>query len=443
VAAPTVRLKHPSIGEIQIALTKGGLVLGRGHEADVNLSWDASVSRRHARIVLRSGSVWIEDLQSHNGTWVLGARVDAVAMQHGTPVSIGETQLELSSSLIDDLPAAETTDLPGRAAAPEIDEPHTPTLEAPPPEIPPPAHRTRTEPRLVANDRVEIVAEGREELKELWLRDISKGGVFVKSDTPPRVGERLRVRIQTSDGMIELRALVVHAIDPVSAKLMGTAPGAGLQFVDLLPEQRSALQRYVDGIARTLDDGQSGPPAPSGPDAEKMLLRARTFLEHVEKNDLYAALEVKPNAPEPEIDLRVKELRESFSAALAVIGLPRGVRLERAISTLEKIGPVMLDRLRRLQYDLRTGHIRAEERLSHAAAGGTPTAEELRRAWQLCAPDRMGQAATSAREAMLLRQKGQIPEAMMKLKEAIVNDPFSPELRPMLRAWEEHAKAAR
>ncbi|NMD11702.1 MAG: FHA domain-containing protein, partial [Acidobacteria bacterium] len=36
---------------------------------------DEMVSARHARLTLDDGGVWIEDLQSANGTWVDGKRI--------------------------------------------------------------------------------------------------------------------------------------------------------------------------------------------------------------------------------------------------------------------------------------------------------------------------------------------------------------------------------
>ena len=55
-------------------------VLGRDETADIVLT-DTSdeLSRRHARIVLRDEDVIVEDLDSPNGTFVNGQRVDGAA----------------------------------------------------------------------------------------------------------------------------------------------------------------------------------------------------------------------------------------------------------------------------------------------------------------------------------------------------------------------------
>lgn len=54
----------------------GALVLGREPGCDVCID-DPVASRRHARLTVREGSVWIEDLGSRNGVSVNGVRLKA------------------------------------------------------------------------------------------------------------------------------------------------------------------------------------------------------------------------------------------------------------------------------------------------------------------------------------------------------------------------------
>ena len=74
---------------------------------------------------------------------------------------------------------------------------------------------------------------GRSELKTLWMEDISKGGLFVRTDNPPPRGSTLEVLINTPDGDLVLKAEVVHVVDEGSAKASGHPAGVGLQFCDL------------------------------------------------------------------------------------------------------------------------------------------------------------------------------------------------------------------
>jgi hypothetical protein len=73
------------------------LMLGRGVEKPGNLGGDATLSRRHARIVRRDGDeLLLEDLGSHNGTVVNGAAItEPVILAAGDRIELGETALEL------------------------------------------------------------------------------------------------------------------------------------------------------------------------------------------------------------------------------------------------------------------------------------------------------------------------------------------------------------
>ncbi len=66
--------------------------IGRGLSVEVRLD-DASVSRRHARIVERGGRAWILDDRSLNGTWVNGRRVDAAILSDGDEIRLGRVAL--------------------------------------------------------------------------------------------------------------------------------------------------------------------------------------------------------------------------------------------------------------------------------------------------------------------------------------------------------------
>jgi hypothetical protein len=59
----------------EFALAEGENVLGRDEDCPVWIDVH-SVSRRHARIVVRGSSATLEDLQSKNGTFLRGRRVE-------------------------------------------------------------------------------------------------------------------------------------------------------------------------------------------------------------------------------------------------------------------------------------------------------------------------------------------------------------------------------
>ena len=88
------------------------LLIGREGDGDLSLDDDPRVSRRHARIrVLGNGAAIVEDLDSGNGTFVNGNRIESERLlEDGDVVVIGTTVFELS------VPAPES----GRTASEEI-----------------------------------------------------------------------------------------------------------------------------------------------------------------------------------------------------------------------------------------------------------------------------------------------------------------------------------
>ena len=91
--APRVRIVRFNWQDRAIALGPGEHVIGRDPDSAV---WvDAPVvSRRHARIVIGAASVTIEDLGSHNGTYVNDERCDAPRpLAHGDRIRVGPASL--------------------------------------------------------------------------------------------------------------------------------------------------------------------------------------------------------------------------------------------------------------------------------------------------------------------------------------------------------------
>ena len=76
-------------------LGNGGIVIGRESQHTIN---HVDVSRQHARMSLKQGQVFIEDLASTNGTSVNGETIDdkgPVAVTHGDQVIFGSVMMNL------------------------------------------------------------------------------------------------------------------------------------------------------------------------------------------------------------------------------------------------------------------------------------------------------------------------------------------------------------
>jgi len=77
----------------EVALSEGENILGRDPDTVVWIDLN-SVSRRHARIVVRGETATIEDLGSRNGTYVQGERVETPrALASGDTIKIGAAKL--------------------------------------------------------------------------------------------------------------------------------------------------------------------------------------------------------------------------------------------------------------------------------------------------------------------------------------------------------------
>lgn len=79
---------------LRIELGPGKLILGRADPADIVIA-DSQVSRRHCRVGLVMGELFVTDLESSNGTFVAGNRISGSKLvAPGERVTIGETVLE-------------------------------------------------------------------------------------------------------------------------------------------------------------------------------------------------------------------------------------------------------------------------------------------------------------------------------------------------------------
>ena len=97
---PARRARAPKVvyrlfwGPREIALEEGETVLGRDPEATAFID-HTSVSRHHARIAIAGDRVTVEDLQSKNGTFLGGKKLDAPALlADGDELKLGSVSLK-------------------------------------------------------------------------------------------------------------------------------------------------------------------------------------------------------------------------------------------------------------------------------------------------------------------------------------------------------------
>lgn len=123
-------------GEARISLEPRAYVLGRSSQCELMVD-DTRASRRHARLVVRSLTVTIEDLGSSNGVFVNGARITKTCtLRDGDQFQVASASFVLKSEGLPYRSASETPatspNLVARSEAPSLspEEAEAPTLEA-------------------------------------------------------------------------------------------------------------------------------------------------------------------------------------------------------------------------------------------------------------------------------------------------------------------------
>jgi predicted component of type VI protein secretion system len=74
------------------------LVVGSGEGAEVRLD-DPTVSRRHFALEARDGRYFVQDLDSTNGTWLEGVRVERAEVHPPATIRAGDTELSFEPKI--------------------------------------------------------------------------------------------------------------------------------------------------------------------------------------------------------------------------------------------------------------------------------------------------------------------------------------------------------
>ena len=98
VQSPVARLReiHPDGTEREIDVDGAALTIGRASDNQLVLN-DARVSRHHARLQARGGTLVFTDIGSTNGSRVNGVRVGEIVLGEGDRIEIGDTVLIVES----------------------------------------------------------------------------------------------------------------------------------------------------------------------------------------------------------------------------------------------------------------------------------------------------------------------------------------------------------
>jgi len=88
--------KGEFIKTLKIGKNQKEMILGRDEENDISFSFDSHISRNHAKIMLGTEDIGIEDLESKNGVFIDGKRVNRVQVPFEKRIYLGDSSLVVS-----------------------------------------------------------------------------------------------------------------------------------------------------------------------------------------------------------------------------------------------------------------------------------------------------------------------------------------------------------
>jgi type IV pilus assembly protein PilZ len=81
--------------------------------------------------------------------------------------------------------------------------------------------------------------------------NISRGGVFIQTQSPPQVDEVITVQLELPDGgpPATSSGIVMHRVSVDEAEQNGLIPGIGVQFLDADDQFRQRIDRYIEHLS--------------------------------------------------------------------------------------------------------------------------------------------------------------------------------------------------
>jgi uncharacterized protein (TIGR02266 family) len=320
-----------------------------------------------------------------------------------------------------------------------------------------------------------------EDFRYRYIRDISRGGVFIQTASPKPVGSPVVLVLDPGFGAesVTLNGEVVTAIDAQEAAARSLQAGMGIRFINLDQEKRRAIEKILTGGFETpqappeppsasvaaqgpvegipgasgaserlpahlptvsLSRPASPPPCPGlsaapAPDASTEVARvaadARTFLASVESKDFYQILGVERDASSGEIRRAFLKLTRRFHPDNFFRRVPPEVTrdLEDVYDYATRAYETLMNRDHRVAYDISIGYLGGNREGMTAEEMNRLAADQRRRQ---TAPGQVKRAEQLYHQALTQVAAGQTAKAIANLKLALAFDPENAQIQAKL-----------
>ena len=211
------------------------------------------------------------------------------------------------------------------------------------------APRSTTPPATAV---VRVKFQNKRQLKQTWIKDISKGGIFLRTQTPLEPYEKVTVVLELPDGEeIELTGTVVHATPPKEPG-DGNA-GMGVQFLDLTPEKRKRVDSFLQRNRSVVPTSGAPPAMEAVAQALRRMVWSACDPQALGEADHYQLLGLRPDATIEQIKERLAILRVLMDPVAVPDGMDNfdAERVIALAATLAEIESVLTDPRRRSEYD--------------------------------------------------------------------------------------------
>ena len=237
-----------SYGDSIFDLPLGETTVGRGLRCAIRFS-DPSISRQHARFLVRGHQILVEDLQSANGTRVNGQPVLGAELLHdGDYLDIGFTRLRVAIEDEEAFDARDTMEEIPRFDFSEVVEEEswrrvvTAVVEIPETAGQDPGAERRLHLRVTNQLRATYDSETCS--LDATAANVSTGGLFLRCDLLDAVGTRCEVTLNVGERPVRLVGRVRHVVDNQDDG-SGLGCGMGIEFDGLSPGDRRRLEQLV------------------------------------------------------------------------------------------------------------------------------------------------------------------------------------------------------